>query len=315
MEGTGAGAGDNFQDWEVLHNSDSDSDSDSGLFNLDRPDEKLRNFEEIEGDYSEGIIRSDYFSLDNENIYAKTSVVNVSEEGSVESDNPSWIDPGSETRYQRKNSGEFWSDSGSDQSDERKFGDFQVGCEGVGEALVVPKSVGLIKISGFDGIPEHGSSCLGVEKEGETSVDVHVKKHDESQIIIGESGDDGSVSVEANLSVASEETRALSKACIVWWKVPFEVLKYCVLKVNPVWSFSVAAAVMGLVILGRKLYKMKRKTRSLELKVTLDDKKVSQFMSRAARLNEAFSVVRRVPIIRPALPAPGVNSWPVMSLR
>lgn len=43
--------------------------------------------------------------------------------------------------------------------------------------------------------------------------------------------------------------------------------------------------------------------------------KVSQFMTKAARLNEAFSVVRRVPIVRPALPAPGVNSWPVMSMR
>lgn len=39
-------------------------------------------------------------------------------------------------------------------------------------------------------------------------------------------------------------------------------------------------------------------------------------MSRAARLNEAFSVVRRVPIVRPALPASGVNPWPaMMSLR
>ncbi|KDO35877.1 hypothetical protein CISIN_1g035421mg [Citrus sinensis] len=43
--------------------------------------------------------------------------------------------------------------------------------------------------------------------------------------------------------------------------------------------------------------------------------KVSQFRSRAARLNEAFSVVRRVPIVRPALPVPGANPWPVMSLR
>lgn len=43
--------------------------------------------------------------------------------------------------------------------------------------------------------------------------------------------------------------------------------------------------------------------------------KVSQFMSRAARLNEAFSVVRRVPIIRPSLPAAGVTPWPVISLR
>jgi hypothetical protein len=43
--------------------------------------------------------------------------------------------------------------------------------------------------------------------------------------------------------------------------------------------------------------------------------KVSQFMTRATRLNEAFSVVRRVPIVRPLLPAAGVNPWPVMSLR
>jgi hypothetical protein len=38
-------------------------------------------------------------------------------------------------------------------------------------------------------------------------------------------------------------------------------------------------------------------------------------MSRAARLNETFSVVRRVPIVRPLLPAAGVNPWPMMSLR
>ncbi|CAI0559400.1 unnamed protein product [Linum tenue] len=75
---------------------------------------------------------------------------------------------------------------------------------------------------------------------------------------------------------------------------------------NRMVTFAMAAAVMGFVIFGRKLYKMKRKARSLELKVTLDDK-VSQFMSRAARLNEAFSVVRWVPIVRPMLPAAGVN--------
>ncbi|KAK3014981.1 hypothetical protein RJ639_010338 [Escallonia herrerae] len=43
--------------------------------------------------------------------------------------------------------------------------------------------------------------------------------------------------------------------------------------------------------------------------------KVSQFMSRAARLNEAFSIVKRVPVIRPSMPAAGVTPWPVMSLR
>lgn len=44
--------------------------------------------------------------------------------------------------------------------------------------------------------------------------------------------------------------------------------------------------------------------------------KASQVMSRAARLNEAFSVVKLVPVIRPSLPALGsTGTWPAMSLR
>ncbi|KAF5738830.1 GDSL esterase/lipase APG [Tripterygium wilfordii] len=43
--------------------------------------------------------------------------------------------------------------------------------------------------------------------------------------------------------------------------------------------------------------------------------KVSQFTTRVAHLNEAFSVVRRVPILRPTMPAAGVNPWPAMILR
>ncbi|XP_019434596.1 PREDICTED: uncharacterized protein LOC109341201 [Lupinus angustifolius] len=106
---------------------------------------------------------------------------------------------------------------------------------------------------------------------------------------------------------------------VAWWKVPFEVLKYWVVRVSPVpvWSLSVAAtaAFLGLVILGRRLYKMKRKTQTLKLNLALDDKKVSQLMGRVARLNEAFSVARRVPIGRPSLPASSVTLRPVMSMR
>ncbi|CAN4081015.1 unnamed protein product [Withania somnifera] len=71
---------------------------------------------------------------------------------------------------------------------------------------------------------------------------------------------------------------------------------------------------MAFVILGRRLYKMKKKTKVLDLKVTVDHKNVSQFRSRAARLNGAFSIVKRVPVIRPQLPAAGVTMWPAMSL-
>ncbi|XP_019084050.1 PREDICTED: uncharacterized protein LOC104707300 isoform X2 [Camelina sativa] len=100
---------------------------------------------------------------------------------------------------------------------------------------------------------------------------------------------------------------------IVWWKMPFVLLKYSVFKIGPVWSVSMAAAVMGLVLLGRRLYNMKKKAQRFHLKVTIDDKKASRVLSQAARLNEVFTEVRRVPVVRPVLPSPG--TWPVMSLR
>jgi hypothetical protein len=83
-------------------------------------------------------------------------------------------------------------------------------------------------------------------------------------------------SKDVNLSVvAVGETKPgdeVEKRKVVLWKVPFEMLRYCVFRFSPVWSVSVAAAVMGFVILGRRLYKMKRKTKSLQLKFTVDDK-------------------------------------------
>ncbi|XWS21959.1 hypothetical protein CRYUN_Cryun30bG0102800 [Craigia yunnanensis] len=353
-------------DWEVLHNSDSESNS--ILVNS----LELRNLEEIEGD-TVGMIRSDYFSLDNQSMYVKEG--DVSEEGSIESDNPSWIDPKPETRYGRNNSGDFWSDSASDRSDDRKFSDFDVKnelgfaenekvpvCfEGIGEMESKSDKSGTFKpddtkfseldkkkelsFGGFGEIQDHdkdlgkfwsdtgGDGLVSmkfedVEEEGDISVSDCMKKGAElensgeiddgngSTVEGGEgkpNGNEGSTIDEKKLCVKSVYEG--DKKRVVWWKVPFELLRYCVFKVSPVWSFSVAAAVMGFVILGHRLYKMKWKSRSLQLKVTMDDKKVSQFMTRAARLNEAFSVVRRVPIMRPSLPTTGVNPWPVMSLR
>ncbi|GMY07930.1 hypothetical protein FCV25MIE_03169 [Fagus crenata] len=345
-----------LQDWEVLHNSES------GLVDSSESEETtLRDFEGIEGD-SEGMIRSDYFSLESQERYSKTAIaVAASEAGdSVESDNPSWVDPGSETRFASKNSGEFWSDSSSDRSDERKFGDFdakhelslsetaksQLGIEGIEEMKAVDEnsakfdvfdvknelaSSGNEKIQvGFEGFEEiqsrdKDSSVFWSDSGGDALVsmkfgDDYVKQRDEAELSSDLDGGNGSMNENKAVAVAEVKSDAKSggegeRRTVVWWRVPFEVLKYCVFRVSPVWSFSAAAVVMGFLILGRRLYKMKRKSQSLQLKVAVDDKKVSQFMSRAARLNEAFSVVKRVPIIRPSLPAPGVAPWPVMSLR
>jgi hypothetical protein len=106
------------------------------------------------------------------------------------------------------------------------------------------------------------------------------------------------------------------KKGMIWWKLPLELLKCCTIRVSPVWSMSVAAAVLGFVILGRRLHMMKKKSRSLQLKITVADKqKASQLMSKAARLNESFSVVKRVPVIRPSMPPSGATTWLIMNLR
>ncbi|CAN6232078.1 unnamed protein product [Urochloa humidicola] len=89
------------------------------------------------------------------------------------------------------------------------------------------------------------------------------------------------------------------KQVAVWWRLPFKLLHYCAWKVKPVWSFSIAAALLGLVVLGRRMYRMKRKAKGLpQIKIAFDDKRSSQFADRAARLNEAFLVARRVPLLR-----------------
>ncbi|KAL4340299.1 hypothetical protein GQ457_08G009070 [Hibiscus cannabinus] len=356
-------------DWEVLPSSDSDSNS------IMANSPEMRNLESVEGD-TEGMIRSDYFSLDNQSMYEKQG--DASEEGSIESDNPSWIDPKPVTQYRRSNSGDFWSDSGSDRSDDRKLSDLVVkkdldfaenekapdSSQEIGKAEARADELGTFKPDGtkfseFDRTKELGFGGFGdiqdqgkdlgkfwpdsggdglismkfqdIEKEAVIEFSDFMEKGAElensGELDDGNSsalnsdvgdrntnGDEGSTINEMKL--CAKPVNEGDKKKVAWWKVPLELLRYCVLRVNPAWTFSVAAAVMGFVILGRRLYTMKRKSSSLRLKVTMDDKKVSQFMTHAARLNEAFSVVRRVPIIRPSLPTTtGVNTWPVMSLR
>ncbi|KAA0039293.1 uncharacterized protein E5676_scaffold169G00850 [Cucumis melo var. makuwa] len=335
MEGA---VGAEFQDWEVLLH---DLNLETALTAAEFSGEKSTHFGGIEGESdSDSIIKSDYFSLDNQGRRGRTVPERDlnEEEGSVESDNPSWIDPSSENRYGRVNSSELWSDSGSDRSDERKFNEL----DSKTESGIAGFFQGDEELSGrilkLESLKSHENKITG----SDPNIEVALEEFDEVQSqskdlnsFWSESGEDivqngskvvkleeGKEHLDENKNLQIEETKINAesgsevgdKRKVVWWKVPFEVLKYCLFKASPVWSFSVAAALMGFIILGRKLYKIKRKSQSLHLKVILDEKKGSQFLSRAARLNEAFSVVRRVPIVRPALPAAGINPWPAMSL-
>lgn len=318
--------GGEFQDWELLHSSDSDSVADHNPRSLD-----------VIEDESGGIIRADYFSIDGSAKYprgtAAAAAAEVSEaDDSVHSDNPSWIDPGSETRYPRKDSGEFWSDSGSDLSDERKLGDFDprgelVAAKGAAEVEAVEGLGGKSEKSAF-GLEEFDLGDLGdLGVKNEYGFSGSAKK----QVDVGEIqglGDDSSkfwsasggerlapmklgeemsregvlgvrndqaAEAEGGNEAVEDESLAIKaakpegdedKRRTVWWKVPFELLRYCVFRVGPFWSLSVAAAFLGCVILGRRLYKMKQKTRTLQLKITVDDK-VSPLSFSLSRLDSA----------------------------
>lgn len=91
-------------------------------------------------------------------------------------------------------------------------------------------------------------------------------------------GEDGDSSEKIDVAIEEVKVEAKSgeveaqRRRVVWWKIPFQLLRYCLLRANPAWSFSVAVAFMGMVILGRRLYKMKRKSKSLQLKIAVDDK-------------------------------------------
>ncbi|KAB5521754.1 hypothetical protein DKX38_026073 [Salix brachista] len=98
MEGDVVGS---FEDWELLVNSDSDLvNSPISMAN------SSMSFEEIMVD-TETMFRLDYLSLENDNRYVKTTLDSTNE-GSIKSDNPSWIDPDSKTRFQRRNSSDQW---------------------------------------------------------------------------------------------------------------------------------------------------------------------------------------------------------------
>ncbi|CAA7400429.1 unnamed protein product [Spirodela intermedia] len=296
-----------IHDWELLHGSGA-----APLTSGAAPAAEVDDFLGIEGE-SNGVIKSDYFSLDSESRYGLQVISDGDGEGDSlpDSDNPSWVDPESDSRFigepsavaasgfPRADAGGFWtSDESSDEQEETApEGDLFDGASSQsGLALeAVNFEIGEAEeVWDFEGIVD------GSDESGDlNSEDSPTGEEDNPR-----SGDLG------DFSAGERE-----KSEMPWWKLPVELLKFCVFRIRPVWSVSIAAALVSLVLLRRRLYKKKPKIKSVPINLSADDKKASQFMVRASRLNEAFSVVKRVPMIRSTLPTMGVTPWPVMALR
>jgi hypothetical protein len=75
---------------------------------------------------------------------------------------------------------------------------------------------------------------------------------------------------------------AKGEVLLSWWKVPVEVIKYCIFGVRPVWSISVAMGFLGFLMFGRSyyLYKMNQKDSKTRpaLKVRFDEKVSFSFL-------------------------------------
>lgn len=56
-------------------------------------------------------------------------------------------------------------------------------------------------------------------------------------------------------------SNGISSKLVLFWKLPLDLIKYCIFNMKPVWSISIAAmAVMGFVMLGkRRWYRLKKK--------------------------------------------------------
>jgi hypothetical protein len=75
-------------------------------------------------------------------------------------------------------------------------------------------------------------------------------------------------------AAAEEGAVAPVPAPAPWWKVPMEVLRlWAARAARSAWSVPVAVALLGIAVLGRRLYRMRRQSRAVaRVRLILDDK-------------------------------------------
>ncbi|RWW65609.1 hypothetical protein BHE74_00027075 [Ensete ventricosum] len=241
-----------YHDWEILVAPETAG-------------EDLKLSEASDDDSMDGGIKSDYFALD-----ARTLPHEVEQQ--VDSDNPSRVVPESDSGFVDRPNGEvgfpgvefpikelaeFSSDATLDEqrshlgSQKEGLGDdggleFGETAEGY---VVGEKEVRLEETWEIEGRE------TGCEKPGEEGCGEQVKMTD-----------DGNIGSENVLASAEEKRR------VVWWKLPFELLKFCAFRAKPVWSISIVAAILGFLMLRKRFSRIRQKPTTIPLKLSLDEK-------------------------------------------
>ncbi|CAN5966642.1 unnamed protein product [Sphagnum jensenii] len=85
--------------------------------------------------------------------------------------------------------------------------------------------------------------------------------------------------------------------CEAWWKRRGVLLCVQAQQATTLWSLALAAAVMGLVILGHQWQQEWYQNQQLQLQLCSKDEKISQLVVQIARLKEALSGCQHVPVL------------------
>ncbi|XP_078159300.1 uncharacterized protein LOC144554826 isoform X1 [Carex rostrata] len=173
----------------------------------------------------------------------------------------------------------------------------------------------------FQGI-DNSDSVFSSESKGEQNGDCSNCSND-SSLKLGKDLDEQSISLDENKPESTEnqiskvQDGSKGEVLLAWWKVPVEVMKYCVFGVRPVWLISMAMGFLGFLMFSRSYYSYKMKQKDsktrLPVEVRFDEKQRDVVQTRAARLNKVVSFVRPDPILQTPYPAFGVTPFPAMS--
>lgn len=154
--------------------------------------------------------------------------------------------------------------------------------KGVNEVPVYTNSSDLMGRIDVEEKEEEGS-CGGVEV-----VEKLESKDSQHSEEVGDEVDRSTVSEEKSqelgaIPMKKSETEnipfisnGICSKLVLFWRLPLDLIKYCVFNIKPFWSISIAAmAVMGFVMLGRRTrYRLKNKNQTMAANLIFSGSKV-----------------------------------------